>query len=756
MKKLLLFSCIAALLLEQLPLIGEERTYLPRKVAALYVEHHYEDLWYSKVLQYAAMPMEQNGLVVEYHNVLKGFPQIKDKPEYIGALVWDLYELNEQQKKEYLDWAAETLEAGKKIVLMETLPGEDFTPSNEQQKKLDSFWNKMGASNQGWEAHTLKIQLLQTNPILLNFERTYMDMKAGFSQMKILSNQVTSHLIAREDFNSSTDSALIFTGPNGSFVASDYGLYRDFYAGRDYVKWYINPFLFFRLAFDTDKLPKPDISTLAGRRIYYSHIDGDGWNSITEVEKYRKENLINAGVILKEIIAPNPSLPVTVGPVGADLDPAWVGIPQAGVIAKQMFSLDHVEMGSHTYSHPFDWGFFRHYSPEREKAFFKGYKYGVWTDNSLFDKVADEIEKADGERQKLLESEFVYPEELKKGYEIPRAYANQPFDLNLEIEGSLKFFDTFAPNPNKKTKLIQWSGNCLPFEAAIKASRVADAFNINGGDTRFDNEYASYAWVRPIGMNVGSELQIFSSMANENLYTKLWTQTFFGFKRLPNTIKNTNTPIRLRPINLYYHTYSGEKLASLEALQQNIEYIKKQEITPIKTTEFSQIAQGFYSTQIYQTAPNAWEITERGALQTIRFDHATFQGVDFASSKGVIGQRHLQGSLYVYLDKSIDRPLIATQTIETSDREPIEETPYLINSRWKVQNLKKEDNSRWSFDSEGFGDGEMTWSVPTNGMYRITTGNNNIIKKSEDHLLQYTITENAIHPLNIKIERMNP
>jgi len=28
-------------------------------------------------------------------------------------------------------------------------------------------------------------------------------------------------------------------------------------------------------------VPKPDTTTLAGRRIYYSHIDGDGWKELT-------------------------------------------------------------------------------------------------------------------------------------------------------------------------------------------------------------------------------------------------------------------------------------------------------------------------------------------------------------------------------------------------------------------------------------------------------------------------------------------
>lgn len=731
---------------------SEESAPLPRKIIALYTGKSYEDLWFSKVLQYAGMPIEQQGIVVEYQNALNGFPSIKDRSDILGALVWDLYNLTPKQAEEYLNWALETIESGKKLVLMETLPGDDITPTKEQLNAIDRFWTKMGVHYEGWENQTVKAQFINKDPLLTDFERSYIDMNLGYPIMKVISDDVSCHLTARENYDEDSESCLIFISPIGSYVASDFALYKNFYIDRDYLKWYINPFLFFQEAFNSSKLPKPDTTTIAGRRIYYSHIDGDGWNSLSEVEKYRNEGLITAEVILREIIEPHPELPVTVGAVMADLDPDWAGIEAARTTAKKLYSLEHVEMSSHTYSHPFIWGFFENYTPQSEKPYLKNYKYGAWNQNSFADKLLSDVEKVDGEKNKLLESSYVYPEGMNQKYMIPRAYANQPFNLNLEIEGSLNYINKFSPNEVKKARLIQWSGNCLPFELAIKEVRLAGALNINGGDTRFDNEFSSYGWVRPLGMNVGKELQIFSSMANENLYTDLWSRTFFGFKKLKNTIRNTGSPIRLKPINLYYHTYSGEKLASLLALKDNIQYIKKQKITPLKAAEFVEIVQGFYSAQIFQIEENSWKITNRGALQTIRFENATYKMVDFNKSTGIIGQRHFQGNLYVYLDKAIEAPIIAIAEMNESYREPIAKTPYLIESRWVIDSLAKEEQKRWSFNARGYGNGEMSWSVPIEGNYQIVTPANKIKAKSSNHLLNFVIEEKALKGMKITIE----
>ena len=118
----------------------------------------------------------------------------------------------------------------------------------------------------------------------------------------------------------------------------------------------------------------------------------------------------------------------------------------------------------------------------------------------------------------------------------------------------------------KPVAVLQWSGDTSPYEAAVAAVREAGIVNINGGDTRFDSDYRSYGYVAPTGIPVGRERQIYASMSNENTYTYLWSARFFGYRHLLQTIDRTDLPIRVKPINVYYHTYSAEKIASLNAL----------------------------------------------------------------------------------------------------------------------------------------------------------------------------------------------
>ena len=255
------------------------------------------------------------------------------------------------------------------------------------------------------------------------------------------------------------------------------------------MQWHINPFEFFRLVFATDDLPKPDTTTLCGRRMFYSHVDGDGWRNRTEIPRYRREGLLAADAIYREIVLGYPDLPVTIAPIAADLDPAWYGTPQSLELARSMFRAVNVEAGSHTYTHPLEWDFFEHYDVAKEREYRRA----------------------------------------GKRYDQPRSYMKGGFRIEQEIQGSIRFLETLTPR-EKKVRVVQWSGNTQPFSAVLKATRAAGVRNLNGGDTRLDPEYPSYVWVSPVGREVDGQIQIYSSNSNENTYTGQWKDRFFGFQ----------------------------------------------------------------------------------------------------------------------------------------------------------------------------------------------------------------------------------
>ena len=166
------------------------------------------------------------------------------------------------------------------------------------------------------------------------------------------------------------------------------------------------------------------------------------------------------------------------------------------------------------------------------------------------------------------------------------------FDLHLEIAGSIGLINSLLPR-GKRVEVLQWSGNTTPYEAAIAASRAAGVRNLNGGDTRFDPEFPSYACVAPVGRGVGAEWEVYASNSNENTYTNLWTDRFFAFKFLTATLKNTESPRRVTATTSITTWDFGQKLPSLTAVFENYRYAATQELAPITASAYAAVVDGF-------------------------------------------------------------------------------------------------------------------------------------------------------------------
>ena len=86
------------------------------------------------------------------------------------------------------------------------------------------------------------------------------------------------------------------TSRNGGYVSDEYTIF--FEPNTDRLRWTVNPFAFFRKAFGEERFPIPDVTTLSGRRMYFSHIDGDGWNNVSEIEGYREGDLVKMSILV--------------------------------------------------------------------------------------------------------------------------------------------------------------------------------------------------------------------------------------------------------------------------------------------------------------------------------------------------------------------------------------------------------------------------------------------------------------------------
>jgi hypothetical protein len=220
--------------------------------------------------------------------------------------------------------------------------------------------------------------------------------------------------------------------------------------------------------------------------------------------------------------------------------------------------------------------------------------------------------------------------------------------------------------------------------------------------------------VYPLGRKPGGWIQPYSTANGDNDYTNGWTGNFYGFRYVITTLRNLESPRRLKPIDLYFHSYSGQFQASVDAILQIIAYVRTQDIIPLSLSKYCEVVEGFYSAEIEQTAPSTWKIHDRKGLHTVRFDDVKDLDVDFEHSEGVVGYIDHQGSRYVYLDAANKLPVVSLSKGAKAS------IPYLIDSRWEIWGVERKDDEI-KFETSGWGRLSMRWKMPKDGTYLISS-----------------------------------
>lgn len=671
-----------------------------RNILALYDSREEGLAIHSRVHKYAEMPLNHLGYQVTLVDVLGGLPSLSEMAGYRAVLTWFKDVVPNQPA--YLGWTEGNLAAGRRLIVLGH-PGLDHVSTASGRATVLAA---LGLEEAGrWNELTFDASIHKVMGKLSNFEAIVANDIPAYVSTTLLDAQATPVLQVKRPGNAGDEiSTVALYGANGGYVANGFALREFKGAGR--VRWILNPFEFFFRALGEHEFPVPDVTTIAGRRLYFSHIDGDGWNNASQIESYRAKSRLSSYVVYRELIAPFPDLPVTVGLIAGDVDPALGGRTQSADIARKLFALPQVEVGSHSYTHPFNWSYFEKYRRPGE-----------------IDLIARSRRKTEARALRLARAfglagmfERSRDRFTSGSDDLPRTYMHRPFDLDGEIVGSLRVAEALAP-AGKKARLFQWSGDTTPFEGAIAAVRAAGVRNINGGDSRFDSEFPSVAYVPPIGRQVGAERQIYAVNSNENTYTRDWTANYFGQTLLMQTLQNTQKPRRLKGFNLYYHMYTGERDAALRAVQRLLLHARRSPVIPIHASAYAEIAESFYGVSIERLSGTRWRIEDRGALNTFRFDRPGQRVVDLKSSVGVLGFRRFNGSLYVALDSAV-RPAEIALT-----KRPAERVAYLEESRWQISELVRED-CRWKMRATGFGSSEMVWRLLPAASYRVRVSRN--------------------------------
>lgn len=361
------------------------------------------------------------------------------------------------------------------------------------------------------------------------------------------------------------------------------------------ARWVIDPIAFFRRSLRLPDHPVPDVTTENGRRLLLTHIDGDGFANKGEFDLGRGRW---AAEVLYDEILRRYTIPHTVSIIEGETAPDGRYPELSGqleAIARRIFALPHVEAASHTFSHPFRW-------------------------------------------EKMIDGR---PDEYSLG--IP----GYSFDEAREVEGSVAYVNRLLP-AGKRCQVYLWSGNCMPGGNVLGRAYAAGLLNMNGGETIITKANHSLTAVGPLGISEGGHLQVFAPNQNENRYTNLWTGPFYGYERVIETFELTERPLRLKPINIYYHTYSASKIGSLKALKKVYDWALKQPVFPVYASTYIRKVIDFHDLAIARDG-DGWRIFGGDEVRTLRIPRR--MGLpDLGRSEGVLGWWDEGDARYIHLD----------------------------------------------------------------------------------------------------------
>lgn len=572
-----------------------------RKVLVIYYSK--SDITDSNAHRLIQMPLEYLGYTADLKTPEQAMQLKHTVDRYAGIIVWLESDLVKNYDKFY-KWILERIKNGNKVLFIDYF---GFPMSNTYLKPL-------GITVEENKASTLSKNKIIFKDKILGFEAK---VPLGISPDTL--TKVTNGkplLVLKNEKNQELHPIAITNW--GGYVLENYG-YVEFnnndnhsdFSDFDVIKWVVNPFDMLKKSLRLKAFPAPDFTTENGMRILFSHIDGDGSVSLSWVYP----NKFAAEVIRDEILKKY-KIPIGVSFIEGEIMPYGL-YPQysekAIKMAKSIYALKNVEPASHTFSHPFKWMKISKYEGKDERKIPKGYNLRV---------------------------------------------PNYKFSIYREIVGSVKNLSRLC-SPGKKIKVLYWSGNCKVPEKALKIAYEHHILSINGGDTYITKDQPFLSSVAPAGLKRGKYYQVYDGEQNEDVYTQGFRYNLWGYKKAIETFELTDEPRRLKPIDIYYHFYSGTKLASLNALKDVYNYALKQDVMPMKVSEYILKVLDFYKTVVGEK-DGCWIIKTDKNLRTVRVPKG-FGYPDMKESKGVIGLYPYNDQLYISLDGSGDYRLKFTK-----------------------------------------------------------------------------------------------
>jgi hypothetical protein len=632
---------------------------IARKVMVLYKKSEVRSVQELPLYNRAAVILEYLGLIPIYWAVEDGLPEDHVMESVHGIVTWHT-KRHMYQAQRYGDWMLRQINRGKRVAILQeygaTYDLETQEPTSNQDKVMEALGIRYVARGEGRVEYQPEVRLVdksmlgferEFSPLTVTYDDTYTSIdpknKVFFSFKDRIYGDVDLGIITPNGGVCLEQSAYYFPLQDAERIA----LIREALGGARAPEvaerptlgaWYLNPYRFFSKALGLGQFPVPDITTLNGSRIFYAHIDGDGLESVSLIDRAHLAGYF----VYEEILKKYNKIPTSVSVITKSIEKVGNQYHHpAVVVARNIFDLAHIGAAVHTATHPFDW--------------IGGDPYIVNPDS--------------------------YPYKLDY----------RPHDLLEEIWGAKLFAEHNLTPPDKKVKILFWSGATNPDEKALEIAWRAGMQNLNGGDPRYDDEYPSLSGLAPYSLPYPPYRQYLTSAQNDYIYSLYLTGDWGGQKKVLKHFEKTNRPYRIYPMNLYYHFYSGIKNESMDALRTVYDYIRSIDAASIFATQYTEIVEDYYRTHVGFDGQAYW-VENNGLLRTVRFNGKIH--VDMERSEGVIGYSHNNSQTYIHLDGSKRRRIFLADTPP--------KVPYFIQATQFIDE-QKYDGRQLKFVFRGFG-----------------------------------------------------
>jgi polysaccharide biosynthesis protein PelA len=563
---------------------------IPRRVLGLYDSANEVLLPYTVLHRMAALPLEYLGYVLEYRDVRRGLPEGDLGARYAGIVTWFAGTL--PQPLDYARWLETQIDRGVRVAILGSL-GAAPRPALLERLGLASDRRPL-----------VPPVIVAAKDDLIGKEAQPLPLTRGLPPWSLRTG--TGEPVARHlDVRDATGRTLspVVTGGWGGFAFDPYVLAR---GPRSSYRWLIDPFAFFERALALPPMPAVDVTTESGRRMLLVQIDGDGFHGRSTLPNHPY-----AGeVILRDFLQVF-RVPTTVSFVEGEIGPAGLNPKLSGElepIAREITGLAHVELASHTFSHPFDW---------------------LRAAGKTEDKTQDKTEDRTGDA----------PDPDEPG-PVHLPIAGYRYSAQREVRGSVEYLNQRIAPPGKKVKAVLWSGNALPDEQAVREAARLGLANVNGVNCDEPYDAPGLTQVPSLYRPVGEHLQIYAPAHNENVYIQTFRNgaPIYGFRKVIKQFEFTEKPRRLKPIDIYYHFYSGASEAATSALREVYLWALKQETIPLHLSEYAARAAAFPGARQARRADGSWELHGLAGVRTVRLPEA-LGWPDLSRSLNVIGVR---------------------------------------------------------------------------------------------------------------------